>query len=98
MANSRQGDEGMRGLFVIDGNIYNYMLKLYEVMVLNLLFIIASLPIITIGAALTALYDVTLKMQVGIEKEMTRSFVKSFRKNGMQATKIWFAFLSFIAI
>ncbi|MCJ1994121.1 YesL family protein [Lactococcus piscium] len=98
MANSRQGDEGMRGLFAIDGNIYNYMLKLYEVMVLNLLFIIASLPIITIGAALTALYDVTLKMQVGIEKEMTRSFVKSFRKNGMQATKIWLTFLGFIAI
>ena len=70
----------MRGLFAIDGNIYKYMLKLYEVMVLNLLFIIASLPIVTIGAALTALYDVTLRMQVGTEKEMTGSFVKSFKK------------------
>lgn len=88
----------MRGLFAIDGNIYKYMLKLYEVMVLNLLFIIASLPIVTIGAALTALYDVTLRMQVGTEKEMTVSFVKSFRKNGMQATKIWLTFLSFMAI
>ena len=88
----------MRGLFVIDGNIYKYMLKLYEVMVLNLLFIIASLPIVTIGAALTALYDVTLHMQVGTEKEMTGSFVKCFRKNGMQATKIWLTFLSFMAI
>lgn len=88
----------MRGLFAIDGNIYNYMLKLYEVMVLNLLFIIASLPIVTIGAALTALYDVTLRMQVGTEKEMTGSFVKSFRKNGMQATKIWLTFLCLIAI
>ncbi len=88
----------MRGLFAIDGNIYKYMLKLYEVMVLNLLFIIASLPIVTIGAALTALYDVTLRMQVGTEKEMTGSFVKSFKKNGMQATKIWLTFLSFIGI
>ena len=88
----------MRGLFAIDGNIYKYMLKLYEVMVLNLLFIIASLPIVTVGAALTALYDVTLHMQVGTEKEMTGSFVKSFRKNGMQATKIWLTFLSFMAI
>ena len=58
----------MRGLFAIDGNIYKYMLKLYEVMVLNLLFIIASLPIVTVGAALTALYDVTLHTQVGTEK------------------------------
>lgn len=88
----------MRGLFAIDGNIYKYMLKLYDLLVLNLLFIIASLPIITIGAALTALYDVTLRMQVGTEKEITGSFVKSFRKNGMQATKIWLTFLSFIAI
>lgn len=88
----------MRGLFAIDGNIYKYMLKLYEVMVLNLLFIIASLPIVTIGAALTALYDVTLRMQVGTEKEMTGSFIKSFRKNGMQATKIWLTFLGLIAI
>src|SRR5574341_1993603 len=88
----------MRGLFAIDGNIYKYMLKLYEVMVLNLLFIIASLPIVTVGAALTALYDVTLHMQVGTEKEMTGAFVKSFRKNGMQATKIWLTFLSFMAI
>lgn len=88
----------MRGLFAIDGNIYKYMLKLYDLLVLNLLFIIASLPIITIGAALTALYDVTLRMQVGTEKEMRYSFVKSFRKNGMQATKIWLTFLSFIAI
>ena len=88
----------MRGIIAIDGNIYKYMLKLYEVMVLNLLFIIASLPIVSVGAALTALYDVTLHMQVGTEKEMTVSFVKSFRKNGMQATKIWLTFLSFMAI
>ena len=79
----------MRDLFAIDGTIYHYMMRLYQLLILNLLFIICSLPIVTIGAALTALYDVTLKMHTHDEKTVATAYFKSFRKNFSQATQIW---------
>lgn len=61
----------MRRLFSIDGTLYKYMMKVYDLIVLNLLLIITCLPIVTIGAALVALYDVTYKMQTGYEKKVS---------------------------
>lgn len=83
----------MREVFAIDGTLYKYMMKLYDLIVLNLLFIITCLPIFTIGASLVALYDVTYKMQTGDEQKVFKSFWVSFKKNWQQATAIWLLFL-----
>lgn len=59
-----------------------------DLMILNIVFIICCLPVVTIGASLTALHYVTLKMVRNEESYIVKSFFKSFKQNFKQATII----------
>ena len=50
-------------MFGIDSKLYEFLSKIADLIIVNLLFIICSLPIVTIGASTTALYGVTKKMK-----------------------------------
>lgn len=52
--------------------------------VLNFLWVLFSLPIITIGASTTAAFSVTLKMVDDEEGYIGRSFLKAFKENFKQ--------------
>ena len=56
---------------------------------LNLLWLACSLPVLTAGAATTALYSVTLKLVSGEDGHLTRRFFRAFRENFRQATVLW---------
>lgn len=59
-------------------------------MVLNLLFIVCSLPVITIGASLTGLFYCCLLMAKKRERtSVVRAFFSSFKQNFKQATAVW---------
>ena len=66
--------------------------KISNLFLLNILWILFSLPIITVGASTAALYTVTLKMCRNKESYICRSFVQAFRKNFRQGTLIWLAY------
>ena len=61
---------------------------------LNLLWFVCSLPIVTMGAASTALYYVTLKIAEDREGDITQQFFRSFRSNFKQATQLWLILLA----
>lgn len=79
----------MREIFNMDNPFFRAMGRLADLMILNLIYIVFSLPVVTIGASTTALYYVTLKMAANEEGYVFRSFWKSFRENLRQATCIW---------
>ena len=64
----------------------------------NVVCLICCLPIVTIGASLTALHYVTLKMTRNEESYIIRSFFKSFKQNFKQATIINLIMLVIAAI
>lgn len=72
--------------------------KISDLMILNFLWIICSLPIITIGASTTALYNMTLKVIDETEGYLFKNFLKAFTQNFKKATIIWIGvtFVSFI--
>lgn len=76
-------------LFNMDGPVFRALGKLADLTILNLVFLVCCLPIVTIGAALTALNYVTLKMAEGEEGYIVKSFFKSFRQNFVQSTLLW---------
>ena len=49
-------------MFGIDGKFYEIVSAIADLVILNLLFVLCSLPIFTIGASTTALFGVTKKM------------------------------------
>lgn len=60
-----------------------------DVMVLAILWVICSLPIITVGASTTAFYSVMMKLVVGEESYVVRSFFKAFKENFKISTVVW---------
>ena len=86
----------MREIFNMDGPVFRFLSRLADLMLLNVIFIICSLPIITIGASVTAMSYVSLKMKDD-EGDVVRSFFKSFKQNFKQSTLIWLLML-FLAL
>jgi len=81
--------------FNIDSPLMVFLTKVANLMILNLLVIICSLPIVTCGAAITAMYYVTLKMAKNEDPYIVRNFFKSFVQNLKQSTVIWLILLVF---
>lgn len=77
------------GIFHPEGKLAGFLNKLGDVMILNLLTVICCIPVVTVGAALTALYSVTLKMVKNEEGKIVHSYFKAFRDNFKQATALW---------
>lgn len=83
----------MKGLFGYNGPIFNVLSRVTDILWLNVLYIICCIPIITIGAATTSLYYVTMKMAKNEEGYVAQDFFKSFKQNFKQSTCIWAIFL-----
>ena len=80
-------------LFNEDG-IWNKTFNfLGQLIALNLLWMICTIPIITAGASTTALYYCMIKMKKDGECDVWKSYWKSFKQNFGQATLIWIGIL-----
>lgn len=75
--------------FSVDSPLYKFLSKLLDVIQLNFLWIIFSIPIITMGASTVAAMSVALKMADDEEGYIGRSFLKAFRENWKQGTLLW---------
>lgn len=61
--------------------------------ILNFLFLICCIPIITVGPAITAMNYVVFKMRMERDIPIAKSFFKSFRQNFQQGVIIWLLML-----
>lgn len=79
----------MEDFFDPNGKMMEVLWKPIHIMFLNLLWVVFSLPVFTIGASTTALYSVLIKMKNGKEGKLFQDFWEAFRSNFWQATGIW---------
>lgn len=79
----------MRKFFSDSNPVIRGLTKLADLMWLNALFIITSLPLFTIGAAASALYYESMRVVQGEEAYITRDFFKAFKNNFKYATIVW---------
>lgn len=88
----------MSKFFDLDSPIMRFLTKLADLMILNILTIICCIPIFTIGASMTGLHYVLLKMVRDEDGYIAKAFFKSFKQNFKQATIIWLLILLFIIV
>lgn len=81
-------------LFNLDSPLSRFSDKVTDLMILNLFFLVCSVPIVTIGASITALYDVLTKMDTNREVPATKGFLKAFKSNFVKSTKLWIIFIA----
>lgn len=88
----------MGKLFDLDSPIMRFLNRVADMIILNILMIICCIPLITVGAACTAMHYVLLKMVRDEEGYLIKGFFKSFVQNFKQATLIWLFMLLALAI
>lgn len=88
----------MGALFNLDNPVWNFMGKVADLVILNVLVIFCSIPIFTIGASWTAMYFVTIRMVRKEEGYVIKDFFRSFKENFKQATIIWLIILAVVAV
>ena len=80
-------------LFNYDSPFWSFMSRLADLIILNLLWIVFCIPVVTIGASTTAMYRVTLYMVRGEGSGVVRMFWDAFRLNLKQAVLIFLILL-----
>ncbi len=83
----------MRGIFNLDSPFMQLLGKIADLLILDLLWLVCSLPVITIGASTSALYYVCFKLSKDREGPLFKSFFKAFRDNWKRGTAIWLILL-----
>ena len=78
----------MNGIFSWDSPLMKLLSRLGDWIALNVLFVISCIPVITIGAACTALYDSIERIQQN-EGFDWKSYWKAFRRDFKKSTILW---------
>ena len=80
----------MGGFFNYDNPVWRFVGRIWDLFILNLLWVICSIPIVTFGASTTAMYYCTLKIAKDRDSGgMFTMFFHSFKDNIRQSTIIW---------
>lgn len=74
-------------VFSYDSPVWKFMGRLVDFLVLTLLWVITSLPIVTIGVSTTTVYYITLKMADNQDEYLIPMYFKNFRKLFREAFK-----------
>ena len=74
------------------------MTKVFDVLWLSVLSILCCIPVITIGASLSSLYYVMLKLVRDEETAVTRNYFKAFKQNFLQSLPATLILLAIIGI
>ena len=72
-----------------DNVVHAALNKIGDVIIANLLFLLCSVPLITIGPALSALYHCMLRTVKGNHTFTVKTFFSAFRQNFIQSFLIW---------
>ena len=79
----------MNRIFDPENPFWMFMSKIADVLCISLLWLLFSIPVVTIGASTTALFQFTLKQSANEEGYVWHTFFNAFKKNFKQATIIW---------
>lgn len=88
----------MSNIFNLNSPVYQFLGKVTDLLILNLLWLICCIPIITIGPATAAMYYVAMKILNDEYTGITRPFFHSFKQNFLQgiALTLIFAVTAFL--
>lgn len=70
------------------------MERVWSLIVLNVLWLVCSLPVVTLGASCAALYQVLGKVIDGEDGHVARRFFRAWGENWKKATPVWLILLA----
>lgn len=88
----------MQKVFSIEGGFYKTLDLIKDIMILNGLMLLFSLPLFTIGASLSAAFSVSFKLVMEEEIVVFDYFIKEFKSRFKVSTKVFLIHLVVLAM
>lgn len=88
----------MRAIFDLDNRFFRFMGRIGDIIFLNVIFVISCIPIITIGAATTALYDVSMGMVKNQESYLFKGYFSAMKSNFKKSTIVWLIVVGLLVV
>lgn len=85
-------------IFSFNSGLSRFLYLVADIVFFHVLWIVFSIPIVTIGASTTALYYCCMKRIRRDEGYITRNFFQAFKSNFKQSTLIWLLILAVGAV
>ena len=80
-------------LFNPDSSIMIFLSRVADLVILNILWLVCCIPVVTIGASTTAMYHVIRHWQKDSVSSIMRDFFQSFKEDFKQATPVYLILL-----
>lgn len=80
-------------LFDYEGPLMSALIYIGELILLNVVYVLCCIPVVTIGAATAAMYKVTLDNANGYSGAVIKRFFEAFKDNFKKATIEWIVML-----
>lgn len=88
----------MKGLIDPNSKLFSLLTKLVLLMELNLLVVLCCLPVVTVGAALSSMHAVMLKIYRDEEKKVAADFFHAMKSNLKNGTVLWLLYLMYLGV
>ncbi len=88
----------MEGFFKVDGFFFSFLNRVANLVLLNIMFILSCLPIVTIGPALAALYQVSLKSVNDAYLTVYKDYFKAFKAHFITGSLLFLVQFLVVAI
>ena len=76
-----------------DSPIMSFLARVADLVILNVLWLLCCLPVVTAGASTTAMYHVVRHLHEDSVSSVTRDFFRSFKSDFRQATPVYLLLL-----
>lgn len=86
----------MKIVFDIDSKLWRFFDYAADLVILNFLFLLTSIPLVTIGASITAMDSVHFKRKEKKIDGVKTEYFRAFKENFKSSTVIWLIFLVFV--
>lgn len=83
----------MFSMFSPDSKTMQIISRVTDLILLNIIFLITSLPLFTVGAATTAMYTLCFQMMREEGSGILKPYFRAFKENFKQGTAIWLVIL-----
>ena len=77
----------------IDNPFFEFMSNLADLVMLNIVYLITCIPVVTFGAASTAMYRIMLRRARGTCNYPVKEYFAAFKEDFRKSTKVWLGFL-----
>ena len=86
----------MKSFFNYDSPFFQFLCRVADLIIVNVLFLVCCVPVVTAGASLAAMTKVSQNIALDAPSGVVRTFFRAFRDNFRQATLAWLAIAVFV--